>query len=41
MEFLKTVNFLKNLGPPKEGLKKIGFIYYYEIVHTKKLLGHL
>ena len=41
MELLKAINFLKNLGLPKEELNKIGFIYRYEIVYIKKLLGHL
>ena len=37
----KIMDFLKNPGLPKEELNKIGFIYYYKIVHTKKPLGHL
>ena len=41
IELLKVVNFLKYLGPPKKELNKIDFMYYYEIVHTKKPLGHL
>ena len=35
------MNFLKNPGPPKKELNKIGFVHYYEIVYTKKLLGDL
>ena len=34
------MNFLNNPGPPKEGLNKLAFIHYYEIIHTKKPLGH-
>ena len=41
VDFSKIVNFLKNLGLLKTGLNKIGFIHYYNIIHTKKLLGHL
>ena len=39
--FSKIVNFLKNPDRPKEGLNKIGFIYYYKIVYTIKPLGYL
>lgn len=41
IELLKVIKFLKNLGQAKKKLKKIGFIYYYEIFLAKKLLGHI
>lgn len=41
MDLLKIVNFLKNPGLSKKRLNKIEFIYYYDIVYTKKRLGHL
>ena len=41
IDFLKIVNFLKNLDLPREELNKIGFIHHYKIIYTKKLLGYL
>ena len=41
MEFLKTMNYLKNLGLPKKKLNKIGFMYHYKNLYIKKPLGHL
>ena len=41
MDFLKIMNFQKNLSPLKKELDKICFIYYYKITHIKKLLSHL
>ena len=35
MDFLKIMNFLKNLGLLKKKLKKIDFMHYYKIVYIK------
>lgn len=41
IDLSKIINIVKNSDPSKKSLNKISFIYYYKIVYTKQLLGHL